>query len=138
MNDVRQDWSTPQEIPISQIKALLDNGYEVEVDSPDGFVPVSGFVNKGVYDEYCLLFDEDDVEPVICNADHLFETSAGWCSAQQLEYYGKIVNILTRNGFCPGRVIKTGAQTPIVDIIVDHENPLSARSMGYEARRPAN
>jgi len=117
-----QEWSEPQEVSISQIKTLLDNGYEVEVDSPDGFVPVSNFINKGVYEEYCLLFDDENMEPVVCNADHLFETTVGWVSAQQLEHIGKKANVLTRNGFMQGRVIKTGKQTPIVDITVDHKN----------------
>lgn len=122
MHDHQHQWSTPQETTISQIKALLDNGYEVEVDSPDGFVPVSGFVNKGIYEEYCLFFNDDDNEPVICNADHLFGTSVGWTSAQHLEHAGKEVDILTREGFKKGKVEKTGQQTPIVDIIVDHKN----------------
>ena len=39
-------WNEKQ-IPIKEIKDLLEQGYEVEVDSPDGFVPVSLFVDKG-------------------------------------------------------------------------------------------
>ena len=44
-----------KETSIAEIKTLLDNGYEVEVDSPDGYVPVNFFINKGMYEEYELL-----------------------------------------------------------------------------------
>ena len=44
-----------KETSIAEIKTLLDNGYEVEVDSPDGYVPVNFFINKGMYDEYVLI-----------------------------------------------------------------------------------
>ena len=39
---------------ISEIKHLLNDGYEIEVDSPDGWVGVDTFVDKGVWDEYYL------------------------------------------------------------------------------------
>jgi hypothetical protein len=39
-----------KETSIAEIKTLLDNGYEVEVDSPDGYVPVNFFINKGMYE----------------------------------------------------------------------------------------
>lgn len=36
-----------KEISIAEIKTLLDNGYEVEVDSPDGYVPVNFLLIRG-------------------------------------------------------------------------------------------
>ena len=60
-----------KETTIAEIKTLLDNGYEIEVDSPDGYVPVNFFINKGMYDEYVLRINGID-ELIRCNADHLF------------------------------------------------------------------
>jgi len=109
-----------KETSIAEIKTLLDNGYEVEVDSPDGYVPVNFFINKGMYDEYVLKVD--GYEPIKCNADHLFETSFGWMKASDLYEKYKIMHFLTRDGYKLGSVFKTGNQIPIVDINVNHPN----------------
>jgi hypothetical protein len=109
-----------KETTIAEIKTLLDNGYEVEVDSPDGYVPVNFFINKGMYDEYVLKVD--DGEPVRCNADHLFETSFGWMKASHLYEKYKTNHFITKNGYKLGSVLKTGNQIPIVDINVNHPN----------------
>ena len=109
-----------KETSIAEIKTLLDNGYEVEVDSPDGYVPVNFFINKGMYDEYILKVDGG--EPVRCNADHLFETSFGWMKASHLYEKYKTNHFLTKNGYKLGSVFKTGKQIPIVDINVNHPN----------------
>jgi len=109
-----------KETTIAEIETLLDNGYEVEVDSPDGYVPVNFFINKGMYDEYVL--NVDGGEPVKCNADHLFETSLGWMKASQLYEKYQTNHFLTKNGYKLGSVFKTGKQIPIVDINVNHPN----------------
>ena len=109
-----------KETSIAEIKTLLDNGYEVEVDSPDGYVPVNFFINKGIYDEYILKVDGYD--PVKCNADHLFETSFGWMKASHLYEKYKTNHFITKNGYKLGGVFKTGNQIPIVDINVNHPN----------------
>jgi len=113
-----------KETTIAEIKTLLDNGYEVEVDSPDGYVPVNFFINKGMYDEYVLKVNGG--EPIRCNADHLFETSFGWMKASHLYEKHKTNQYLqyfvTKNGYKLGGVFKTGNQIPIVDINVNHPN----------------
>jgi len=110
-----------KETTIAEIKTLLDNGYEVEVDSPDGYVPVNFFINKGMYDEYVLRIDGID-ELIRCNANHLFQTSLGWMSASHLYKKYKIMHFLTESGYKLGSVFKTGNQIPIVDINVNHPN----------------
>ena len=110
-----------KETTIAEIKTLLDNGYEIEVDSPDGYVPVNFFINKGMYDEYVLRIDGMD-ELIRCNADHLFQTSLGWMSASHLYKKYKIMHFLTESGYKLGSVFKTGNQIPIVDINVNHPN----------------
>lgn len=111
---------TEKEISIAEIKTLLDNGYEIEVDSPDGYVSVNFFINKGMYDEYVLKIDDEEL--VRCNADHLFETSLGWIKASDLYEKYKMNYFLTKNGYKLGSVFKTENQIPIVDINVNHSN----------------
>lgn len=110
-----------QEISIAQIKTLLDNGYEVEVDSPDGYVPVNYFINKGMYEEYVLR--NPNGKDIRCNCDHLFETTIGWVSADQIYQSGDSVHILNKSGtYDKCSVDKTGNNISIVDINVDHPN----------------
>ena len=114
------NWSE-KTISIGEVQNLLDQGYEIEVDSPDGWVGVNFFVDKGMWDEYILEIDDPYYKPVICNAAHLFETTVGWVSAKQLAQVEE-ANILTKDGYKKGRVSSTGNKTPIVDINVEHEN----------------
>ena len=109
-----------KETSIDEIKTLLDNGYEVEVDSPDGYVPVNFFINKGMYEEYKLyLLDNTKVK---CNESHLFETTDGWISAKEIEQSNSYCEFITKDGLRIGNVIKTNNQIPIVDINVNHPN----------------
>lgn len=110
-----------KEVPISEIQKLLSEGYEIEVDSPDGYVPVNFFVDKGLYEEYVLELEDATFDPVLCNADHLFETTLGWVTARELSTC-ETVNILTKRGYRLGKVYHTGNTIPIVDINVDHPN----------------
>ena len=109
-----------KETSIDEIKTLLDNGYEVEVDSPDGYVPVNFFINKGIYEEYKLyLLDNTKVK---CNESHLFETTDGWISAKEIEQSNSYYEFITSDGIRIGKIIKTNNQIPIVDINVNHPN----------------
>lgn len=113
------DW-IEREVPISDIKTLLDHGYEIEVDSPDGYVGVNYFIDKGLWEEY-LLETENGIF-VSCNRDHLFETATGWVSAHQIMKLGESVNLLTKDGYVKGSIRRTGEMIPIVDINVQHDN----------------
>lgn len=104
-------------VSISEIEGLLNDGYSVEVDSPDGFVPVSAFVDKGDWQEYVLT---TSIGTVQCNENHLFETDNGWKYAKDMLEQEHIV--LTDTGYHTGVVVKTGGTIPIVDIQVEHEN----------------
>ena len=117
---------TEKQTSIKEINELLNQGYEVEVDSPDGFVPVSSFVDKGEWDEYCL--ELEDGRCVRVNENHLFETDAGWQYAKDL-YVNQILTVcvpapsfLCDDGWRYGKIVKTGKKIPIVDIQVEHEN----------------
>ena len=108
-----------KDVPIAEIETLLENGYEVEVDSPDGWVGVNYFINKGIWEEYVLNIN--GLDAISCNENHLFETSIGWMSAIELCGKGEI-NFLTKDGFRTGVVTRTYEKVPIVDINVNHEN----------------
>lgn len=116
---------------ISEIKHLLNDGYEIEVDSPDGWVGVDTFVDKGVWDEYYLEIPK--YGPIRCNENHLFETKDGWKTAKELyEFSHRTKNSLDETYFTDflcddgkyhkGFIFKTENKIPIVDIQVNHEN----------------
>jgi replicative DNA helicase len=105
---------------ISDINHLLSEGYEIEVDSPDGYVPVNFYIEKGMFEEYELQTETG--KNVRCNSDHLFETRGGWVPASHLEYSNITFDVYTIDGWESATVNKTGNIVPIVDINVEHEN----------------
>lgn len=115
-----KEYFEEKDIPISDIEKFLERGYEVEVDSPDGYVPVTEFVDKGHYDGYKLIM-EDGTE-VLCNYNHLFETTNGWEYAQDIAKRKEGALFFTREGIKTGHVHKLSVKIPIVDIQVDHPN----------------
>lgn len=108
-----------KEVSIIDIKTLLEDGYEVEIDSPDGFVGVNFFVDKGLWEEYKLTLS--DGREVLVNENHLFETPEGWKYAKDLVLVGEHL-YLTDRGVVSGVVEKTGNIIPIVDLNVEHIN----------------
>ena len=125
------DW-IEEEIAISEIANLL-NDYDVEVYSPDGWVNVSLFVDKGDWDEYVLITENG--HEVRCNENHLFKTiklskiytqaSKDWISAKDILKFqknNKFKYFSESNGWVYGIIEKTGNKIPIVDIQVNHPN----------------
>jgi hypothetical protein len=111
---------TEKEVSISEIQTLLNEGYEVQVDSPDEWVDVNYFIDKGMWQEYIL--EVKGFENVRCNESHLFETKDGWKSAKELCDF-ELVEVLCNDGnFHSGIVYATENQIPIVDINVNHKN----------------
>lgn len=109
-----------KEVSISEIQTLLNEGYEVQVDSPDEWVDVNYFIDKGMWQEYIL--EVKGFENVRCNESHLFETKDGWKSAKELCDF-ELVEVLCNDGnFHSGVVYATENQIPIVDINVNHKN----------------
>jgi hypothetical protein len=106
-------------VNISEIEKLLNDGYSVEVESPDGFVPVSSFVDKGAWPEYALTTTSGKI--VRCNSEHLFETPFGWKKSASMVGIPE-TKVLTSDGWEDCSVVKTKNLIPIVDIQVEHEN----------------
>jgi hypothetical protein len=112
------EW-TEKNISIGEIKDLLKD-YEVEIDSPDGWVGVNFFIDKGEWDEYVLKTD-NGLE-VKCNENHLFKTNMGWISAKNMINKDSLWIVNTNKGESVATVNKTENKIPIVDINVNHEN----------------
>jgi hypothetical protein len=99
--------------------------HEVFVDSPDGWVEVSAFVDKGEWDEYILECDDKIIRS---NEAHLYETTLGWLSAMDIlkmyeQHFHKISILTDSDRFVPlTHIENTGRKIPIVDIQVDHPN----------------
>lgn len=105
-----------KEVSISEIDKLLKSGHAVQIDSPDGFVDVNFYVDKGKWDEYILTtFNGVTVR---CNENHLFETVDGWRFVKDITS----CVVKTKNGWSPAYVKKSGRKIPIVDINVNHDN----------------
>jgi len=103
-------------VQIKEIEKLLED-YDVEIDSPDGWVQVDQFVDKGFWEGFEVVCDG---KIVICNENHLFETKDGWKFAKFLTNSD---TILTNSGEYKGiEVKKTNKLHHIVDIQVDHPN----------------
>ena len=113
-----------KEVKISQLKNLLAKGHEVEVTSPDGWVGVNYYIEKGTFEEYVLVTENG--YSVSCNKGHLFKSSLGWYSAETIlsmqEPTGHAMSFNTETGWSKGYIAKTGKTVPIVDINVDHVN----------------
>ena len=108
---------TETELPISEIKHLLRDNY-VEIDSPDGFVEVTQFVDKGEWDEWVIEDFSGNIVSV--NENHLFYTLSGWKYASDIENGDCILK--DTGQYEPVKSRKTGKKIPIVDIQVNHKN----------------
>lgn len=109
------------DLPVAHVEHLIKI-FDVQVESADGWFPVTDFVHKGHWDEY-VLETEDGINRVRVSGGHLFETETGWQSADDLESLSPhAFKVLTTTGYKNARVFKTGNSIPIVDITVDHEN----------------
>lgn len=107
-----------QKIKIGTVEELLKT-YDLLVESPDGFIKINYFVDKGIWKEYVLNLDNGD--SIRCNANHKFETTLGMVYAKDLVGLPP-QHFLTRYGYELGEVITTDNNIPIVDINVDHPN----------------
>ena len=116
-----KDWIV-KDVEIQEINNLLQQGYEVQVDSPDGWIDVDLFVDKGMWPEYVLNTSNGYI--VKCNENHLFETTSGWVSAKELLDFqsSQVITVLTDKGWLTANIEKTSNLIPIVDIRVNHPN----------------
>jgi len=110
--------SVERTVKISNLEQYLKDDLHIQVDSPDGWVDVSHFVDKGIWQEYVLMLSSG--KTVHVNENHLFETIDGWRSAKDLAY--KKQEYMTIEGYETGIVHVSDNRIPIVDIHIEHEN----------------
>ena len=107
-------------LPIIEIDRLLKDGYRVDVYSPDGWVMVKSFVDKGFWTEYVV--ETENGKKLRCSANHFLKTEDNkWTSVQFLYESNEKKRIQTTNGLSLATVTKSTSTIPIVDIEVDHE-----------------
>lgn len=115
----KNDWFY-EEIPVGQIKNLLTN-HEVEVDSPDGYVRVLDFVEKGHHKQFVFVSLRGEI--IRCSGGHLFETREGWVTAETIAKQNQTVDVLHDDGeYWSATCVESEKEIPIVDLSVDHEN----------------
>jgi hypothetical protein len=108
------------EICIGNVKSLL-NTHDVEVESPDGYVEVLDYIEKGYHKQYVLVSSRGEI--IKCSGGHLFETDIGWVSAKAIADNEICVNVLHDDGeFYRATCVATNTEIPIVDISVNHDN----------------
>jgi hypothetical protein len=108
------EW-TELEVEIGELKTLISD-HDIQIDTPDGFQPISAYVEKGKYIGYSAVVEN---KTIIVNAFHLFETQRGWVYA---EHILDTDLVLTIDGFKSITVRKTKDIVDIVDIQVNHPN----------------
>jgi hypothetical protein len=113
---IEDDWIY-DDIEIGEVENLIREN-QIEVWSPDGWVGVTAFVDKGLWPEHVLTTDCD--KTVRCNGEHLFKVDDDWVSTKQL--IGKHFQVQTECGQTKAAVQLTDKLIPIVDIQVDHPN----------------
>lgn len=108
-----------EEVSVGDIKHMLEE-YEIEVDSPDGWVEVTDFVEKGDHEEHILTVESG--EKIRCSDKHLFETNKGWMFAENIVDKKDIKVLHSDGSYKPVTCEKTNELIPIVDITVNHKN----------------
>jgi replicative DNA helicase len=114
-SSVLKEW-IEKEVYIKDIKNLIQDNI-VEVTSPDGWVPVTKYIEKGKKIAWNLEIDNNSI---LSSGKHLYETNNGWKFAKDLN--NKIDLILTNNGYKNFTIFKTKHKINVVDITVNHNN----------------
>jgi replicative DNA helicase len=102
-----------------QISDILSykNGYKVEIDSPDGYVPVTHYIHKGV--KQIWKVETDNGYKFECSGKHVVDTRDGLKFVEELNSDDEL---LTIDGYFHCKTRKQGYSKPVIDIRVEHEN----------------
>lgn len=102
-------------MPLGNILNYI-SGYDVEIDSPDGYVPVTHYINKG--EKQIWEVETENGNKIECSAKHIVETRNGWKFVEDLCED----ELLTTTGYSKCSAKKTNNVKTVVDIRVEHEN----------------
>lgn len=104
------------EVNISDVADYLSD-YDVQITSPDGWVDVIAYVEKGEKDILEIIANDFCVR---ASDDHLFKTDCGWIFSKDLNPTKH--KISTKDGMVTFSVSVCGYKEFVVDLSVDHEN----------------
>lgn len=113
MNDSKYIY---KEIEIENVKSLIEQGYDVEVDSPDGYVKINRYIEKGPKQMYKITCNNKEL---FASYDHLFETEEGWILTINLDENKH--KILCDDGVFHSFKIEFGEIEDVVDVEVENE-----------------
>lgn len=116
LEELYQD-TQPQEISIEDL-ADINNGERYLSDSPDGWVPVEMWRNKGV--KAVLTLELEGGLAVTASIDHLFQQSdQSWKQADNLVIGD---DLLTVGGSKKILAVTTAGNQTVYDLAIDHKN----------------
>lgn len=105
-----------KEIEIENVKSLIEQGYDVEVDSPDGYVKINRYIEKGPKQMYKITCNNKEL---FASYDHLFETEEGWILTVNLNENKH--KILCDDGVFHSFKIEFSEIEDVVDVEVENE-----------------
>lgn len=115
-------------VEICEVEEMLTQNIDVWVYSPDGYVKVLKYIDKGFKKIYDISINRFHHESLKCSGNHLIETDKGWKTAKEIAnnvdtggYSGECV-VLTFDGYRNAVVSETGEKLRVVDLAVNHEN----------------
>lgn len=112
----KNDLCEYKQINISEILNIMLINCKVEISSPDGYVPVKSYINKGLKNVYKLTVNGNEL---IGAGKHLVETRTGWVFLESLKNGDEVY---TESGFFECVVENLNEERVVVDIEVDHKN----------------
>ena len=105
------------EVPIKEVKQLLKNNI-VQVSSPDGWVGVKKYIEKGIKKLMKLTINNREL---YISKKHLYETNTGWVFAKDLKTKKHAI-LMNDNNYHAFNIESTSKKGNVVDITVDHPN----------------
>lgn len=105
-----------QEVEIGDIKDML-NHYDIEVDSPDGWVEILEYVDKGNHIGYELICNN---KRIISSPNHLYETNVGWLFAKDIDDSHLI--LCDDGEYHNVNIKKLDDYYDVCDVVINHPN----------------
>ena len=114
--------SIKKRISIQYLRFLLHtNKYDIQVESPDGYVPVIDVVDSGP--QKVAITHIRGGRSIISSPEHPHQTQDGWVAAKYLSTADKILS--KKRGYVPVEDVKLlgdNIKMDMLDVLVDHPN----------------
>jgi len=103
------------DVEIGEIEHLIGS-HDIQVTSPDGWVDVLDYVEKGKKEVYKITTNDNSF---VGSGKHLVETISGWTFLEDIKQNDLI---LTVDGYKEANIEKLNNKEEVVDIVVGHKN----------------